>query len=243
MSEEIKATAATTNSDATTATTDKGSSSSSSSTNSDQKLSANDTAKTEGDAKTGNAEKTTTLGGKIEETKTAEGDKKEGTKPEAAPEKYDFKLPEGMKLESESQTQFETFAKQNNLTQEKAQSLVDIAAKTWAPKLREQFQKELSDQYEAQGKAWMAELAQDKTYGGTKAKETTELAQYEAQHAIKQFPELKALFDCGWGNYPALIKYFAEAGRARKEGGLAEGDQGTRGKSAAELFYTNTPKT
>lgn len=60
------------------------------------------------------------------EVKTEEGDKKPETK-DGAPEKYtDYKLPEGLTLDSETRSKADTLFKSLGLSQEGAQSLVDF---------------------------------------------------------------------------------------------------------------------
>lgn len=58
-------------------------------------------------------------------TETKDGDKKDETK-SAAPEKYEYKLPEGMKLDDAVRTKADTMFKDMGLSNEQAQSLVNF---------------------------------------------------------------------------------------------------------------------
>ena len=60
--------------------------------------------------------------------KTPDGET-QPTAPEGAPEKYEFKLPEGYKLDETTATEVSTLFKEMNLSQTQAQKLVDLYAK------------------------------------------------------------------------------------------------------------------
>lgn len=64
--------------------------------------------------------------------KTISRVKKDGDKPEGAPEKYEFQAAEGVELDTEALKEFEPVARELNLTNEQAQKLVDAYPKILA---------------------------------------------------------------------------------------------------------------
>ncbi len=84
----------------------------------------------------------------------------EGTTEEKAPETYSLKLGEGSLLGSADVAFIEKVARENNLSNESAQSLID----------------QQDTLIKAQSESWLADLKADKTYGGDKLETTQRLA-------------------------------------------------------------------
>jgi hypothetical protein len=153
---------------------------------------------------------------------------------EGAPEAYaDFTLPEGMEVDKELLEEFNPIAKDLNLTQEQAQSLVDLQTK--------QMQKFS----EAQQEAWQSVLTEwnetaknDQEIGGAEynAKVAT------AKKALDEFgtPELlEALDATGVGNHPELIRVFYRIGKLVEDDTINFGKASAPTKTAAQILYPN----
>lgn len=177
-----------------------------------------------------------TEGDKPQEDKPADDDKPadkpddKEQKQEGAPEKYEFKVGEGVELDTEALKDFEPVARDLNLTNEQAQKLVDAY-----PKILAGVQQRQAEAWQAQTEQWAADVKADKEIGGDKL--TTNLS--AAQRALDQFgtPELKEYLNTtGLGNHPDLVKTFVKIGKAMSEDGMVDGsNQGQR--SAAEVLY------
>jgi len=171
-----------------------------------------------------------------EGTKPAEGTAAEpAAKPEetpAVPEKYEFKLPEGMPVDTESLAAFEPIAKDLKLTQEQAQKLVDlqVAAATRAQEAQA-----------AQQAQWLTDLKADKELGGANLPLTAK----NSAAAVERFGDqaLKDMLNAtGLGNHPAFVRWAAKVGAAMAEGPVfAAGAPSAAKKSAPEVMYDKTP--
>lgn len=170
------------------------------------------------------------------ETQAAEGTKPEGDKaadkPQGAPEKYEFKPPEGREFDAAVLEQFSEVARELNLPQEAAQKVIDKIAPALAEK-----QARLVEEVRA---GWVEGAKADKEFGGEKLAENLAVA----KKALEAFgsPELKTLLnETGLGNHPELIRAFYRAGKQISEDRFVPGGgnaaQPTR--SAAEVLYDN----
>lgn len=166
-----------------------------------------------------------------------EEDKSEDDKPEGAPEVYaDFTAPEGVELDAETLDTFKTAAKELNLPQDKAQSLVDMAA-ALVQKQADAF----TAQIEQTTAEWRQSSMTDSEFGGTKLSETLKVA---AQARDKfATPELaKFLSESKLGDHPEMIRLFWKVGQA-----ISEDSTVLPGKPAGRVsFYdhpTSKPKT
>jgi len=173
---------------------------------------------------------------KPEEAKKAEEgkDSKKDDKAEGAPEKYDFKTPEGVKLDPESVTEFSSIAKELNLSNEKAQKFVDLATKH-TEKVTTQIKEAQEQQWAKARENWVSEIKADKDVGGANFDQSREIA----LRAVSKFgvPGLKEVFDSGWGDHPALFRTFVNIGKALSEDRLIDGNEPVSQKSAAEILY------
>lgn len=129
-------------------------------------------------------------------------------KPQGAPEKYEFKAPEGKNYDAETMETFSEIAKELNLSQEAAQKMLD----KMSPKMAErQLQ-----QVEAIRNEWAQASHVDKEFGGDKLNENLAIA----KKALDSFgtPELRALLnESGLGNNPEVIRFMFRAGKAISE--------------------------
>lgn len=157
--------------------------------------------------------------------------------PAAALEYTAFNLPDGLKLNDEASQKFTDFAKSKSLTQEEAQSLVDMAVGAQG-ELVTSVQAVLAQQHDAQVEAWLEEAKADKEIGGAQF----EVVRGRAQSAIAAFGStaFKALLESsGLQNHPEVIRTFSAIGQRISEDTPAPGVNGTRTVSAAEALYTH----
>lgn len=125
------------------------------------------------------------------------------------PEKYEIKLPEGMKLDEELMKEFEPLAKELGLTNEKAQALMNLQVKATQRMVEEQDRAN-----EAQIKKWEEEVKNDPVIGRDNLNETIRLNGI----VLKRFggnniePLRKLLRDSGMGFNPLLTKLFRDIG-------------------------------
>lgn len=144
-----------------------------------------------------------------------EGDAPQGDTPEVqgAPEVYEpFVMPDGLELDEEVLTEFQALAKEDNLSQEKAQKYADFGAKL-VQKTQEETVGGLAEQWQETLASWVTEIKTDKELGG----ENLPQAMAVAQKAVLDFggKELvKVLEETGMTNCPALFRAFYKAGLA-----------------------------
>jgi hypothetical protein len=162
--------------------------------------------------------------------KTGDGVKDQGDqdKPQGAPEKYEFKLPDGVQMDEAGLAKFSEFAKGLNLPQEAAQQMLDKMGS---------HQAEAIERVKAE---WSEGAKADKEFGGDKLNENLAVA----KKALDQFgtPELRTLLnESGLGNHPEIIRAFFRAGKAISEdrfvASSAGGQSATR--DAAKSLYPN----
>jgi hypothetical protein len=151
-----------------------------------------------------------------------------------APDKYEFKAPEGTAYDPNLLSAFEAGAKDANLPQLAAQKLLD----QMAPKLAERQ----GEQVLAIRKEWFDASSADKEFGG----DALQANLGTAKKALDTFgsPELnKLLVSTGLGNHPEMIRLLYKAGKALSEDTFVAGTAPTSKVSAASVLYDNTPKT
>lgn len=167
-------------------------------------------------------------------TEKAEGEEKPAEK--VAPEKYEFKAPEGVELDTELLGEFEGIARELNLTQEDAQKVADIGAK-----LAQKFQTKQAEVVQEARTEWAKQTTADKEIGGDKLAENIAVA----EKALATFgsPELRALLkESGLGNHPEVVRAFVRVGKAISEDGLVVGRVGVdpaQRRDPASALYGN----
>lgn len=167
-------------------------------------------------------------------TEPATGDQTQGdqAKPQGAPDKYEFTLPEGVQLDANGTAVFSEVAKELNLTQDAAQKVLDKMGPVIAGRHAEAL---------TQAKAqWVEAATADKEYGGEKLAENLAVA----KKALDTFgsPELRTLLnESGLGNHPELIRAFFRAGKAISEDKFvpATGGSPKGQRHAADALYPN----
>lgn len=162
---------------------------------------------------------------KAEEAAKPEGDVQTAdadAKPkEGAPEKYEWKAPEGMPLDTAALEQFEPFARELNLTNENAQKLMDLHVSRLNA-----LQQSQAEAWHKTIEGWGESFMKDKEIGGA----AKDVSVKDARAAVEKFgtPELMAILNMpskdnpnglGLGNHPELIRAFSRIGKLLRESG------------------------
>jgi hypothetical protein len=153
-------------------------------------------------------------------------DKTDANKPAGAPEKYDFKAPEGQSFDANVLAQFEEVAREINLPQAEAQKMLDKIAPALAQKQ--------ADIIKAAQEEWVASTKADKEIGGDKLDANLSVA----KKALDTFgtPALRDLLnESGLGNHPEIIRAFYKAGMAISEDSFVPGGSKPAGNSDQSL--------
>jgi hypothetical protein len=161
---------------------------------------------------------------KEDETFLTEKQKKEQAKAEAEkanviPEKYEFKLPEGMEMDTTLLSEVEPIFKEIGLTQDKAQKVIDA----YVAKVLPSYVKQQTATWEAQKASWVESVKADKEIGGDKFAKAVE----DANRVLNTLgtPELKKAFnDYGLGNHPEFVRVFSRMAANMKEDGIIQPD-------------------
>lgn len=170
---------------------------------------------------------------------------KEGTETkddavQGAPEKYEFKAPEGQKFDDALTAQYSEIARELNLPQDAAQKVIDKMAPAIAARQLEAVKQ--------QAENWQKQSEADKQFGGEKFAENLGTA----KKALDAFasPELKKMlgdFDVkdnpqgtGLQRHPEVIRMFLKLGQAISEDNkIVTGHGLTPEQSAAAKLYPN----
>ena len=143
---------------------------------------------------------------------------------EGAPEVYEFKAAEGQTFDPEFVKSYSEVARELNLTQEAAQTMIDKVGPVLAQQQQAQIAQVRND--------WAEASKVDAEFGGTKFNENLAIA----KQSIDKFatPEFKKMLDdTGLGNHPEWIRYCYRVSKAfspdnfeggHKEGGAAPND-------------------
>jgi hypothetical protein len=153
-------------------------------------------------------------------------DKTDTSKPAGAPEKYEFKAPEGQSFDANVLAQFEEVAREINLPQAEAQKMLDKIAPALAQKQ--------ADIIKAAQDEWVASTKADKEIGGDKLDANLSVA----KKALDTFgtPALRDLLnESGLGNHPEIIRAFYKAGKAISEDSFVPGGSKPAGNSDQSL--------
>jgi hypothetical protein len=165
-------------------------------------------------------------GNKVDEDGGKADDKTDTSKPAGAPEKYEFKAPEGQSFDANVLAQFEEVAREINLPQAEAQKMLDKIAPALAQKQ--------ADIIKAAQDEWVASTKADKEIGGDKLDANLSVA----KKALDTFgtPALRDLLnESGLGNHPEIIRAFYKAGKAISEDSFVPGGSKPAGNSDQSL--------
>ena len=171
-----------------------------------------------------------------EEAKPAE------TKPATqAPEKYEFKAPEGTEFDPGILSAFEGAAKEADLSQDAAQKVLDKMAPALAERQAAQIQ--------AVHTQWTEASKADKEFGDEKLKENLGVAkktldEFDPIPAGEKTTPLRTLLDTtGLGNHPEVLRLLYRAGKAISEDKFVGGKPGsTPAVDATQVLYPTMKK-
>ena len=209
----------------------------------DETTTTTETTQTDGAAGTG--DQASLLGGagdgaanqEQQGKENAEGQGEKQTEKDAkpgAPEKYEFKAPDGMDLDTEAVAAFEPLARELNLSQEAAQKLVDIYASRMSA-----FASAQQEQALQQRQGWEAAVRSDKDLGGQNLESTLNAG----KQALKQFgtPELVNLLNhTGLGSNPEFVRFCATVGKAMAEDTFHRGGSGSVAGDPSQRLFPNS---
>lgn len=137
-------------------------------------------------------------------------------KANAVPEKYDFQVPEGVKVNEAITAEFSALAKELGLSQEKAQKVYDIGVKN--AQASEQVNAARIAETQA---SWLEAAKADKEFGGETLKANMAVAAKAMAFAT---PEMKTILnESKLGNHPEIIRWMYRVGKAMSEDAYTSG--------------------
>ena len=158
----------------------------------------------------------------------------EGAKPKEEV-KYDLKLPEGTLLTQAEVDKIVSFSKEQGLSQESAQKLVEREHEILA-----NYKDNQEQQYEQMRDILFKQVESDKELGGENLKTTAELA----KRALNKFApdSLKKFFaESPYGNHPEIIRMFSNIGKSMQDDKLVlSGTQSPPAISPVDILYDNS---
>ncbi len=165
----------------------------------------------------------------------AEPDKKEA--PQGAPEKYDFKFAEGVVPEETGLAEFETTARELNLSNEAAQRLIDLQQQFSARVVEQQVKA-----FEDMKATWAQQVRTDAELGGAKLDENLAIAR-RGYNAVVDPTFRKQLNEWGLELHPGAIRTFHKIGLLFSEDGTLVKGSGTPKERTARDMYPNSNMT
>lgn len=158
--------------------------------------------------------------------------------PLVVPEKYDLKIAEGSLLDKSRVTEIEAYAKDNKLTNQQAQDLLNKEHEVVS-----KFHTNQISQFEQTKEKWRQEIVNDKEFGGENFNRNVEYAhralnQYGSQSLKEQLEKT------GLGNHPDLVKMLSNIGKAMAEDRLIKpGGSPANKRPLEEVFYGGNKQT
>lgn len=186
-------------------------------------------AKPEGDPAGG--EKKPEGEGAADKSKNAEGDKEK----KGAPEKYEFKVPDGVELDEALVSAFTPLAKELNLDNASAQKLVDLYTRTRAADTQK-----LYDAWAQTHEKWVGAAKADKEFGGANFDASVAVAKKAMTAAALGGGKdlVEALNVTGAGNHPEVIRFFYRVGKLMADDRFDTGKgQATTPADKAKVLY------
>lgn len=170
--------------------------------------------------------------------KVKEDAKEEAATDSEAPEKYEFKAPDGMELDAEMAEEFSPIAKELGLSNEKAQKLVDYYASNVLTKIAARQATQLKN---LQGN-WAKEAKADPEFGGNEANLKSNMALVARAKAYAGDAFSKEINTLGIGNNPTLLKFLAKVGKGLAEDAPAVGGVAAGSPEPKAILYPNQMK-
>lgn len=170
-------------------------------------------------------------------TEQSESKSAAGEQP-AVPEKYDLKLPEGSLLQAKAIEEVAALAKEQKLSNEEAQALIEQRHKAVADYDADQ-QKLMTETVDG----WAKQVSEDSEIGGQAHRQNVELAHRVAKRfGSSEFS--KVLNESGLGNHPEFVRTFLRIGKAMSEDQLVitDSDLSAADESPASVLYGKSKK-
>ena len=170
-----------------------------------------------------------------------EGEKAKAEEPSGAPEAYsDFTLPEGVELDETVLGDFKTQAKELNLGQAQAQSVVDLGIKlqqSWTDKANAEIDKTIA--------GWVETAKTDPDLGGEALEKNLALAKSVADRFGSETFKTELLEKYRLGDHPEFIRFCRDVAKAVSEDSLVSATGEAKPTRAfGEGWYDNpTSKT
>ncbi len=157
---------------------------------------------------------------------TGESEADTTDEPTGAPETYEFTPVDGQEFDPEAIKAFEGVARENDLSQEAAQSILD----TMGEVMQARRQAVVDD--------WLEQARSDKELGGDKLDQTLATAQ-KALDSLGSESLRTLLNDTGLGNHPEMIRFFHSVGSKLSEDTFVGGGNpgSNQPKSLAQRMY------
>ena len=167
-----------------------------------------------------------------EADKDGDKDKADGDEPKAL--STEFKMPEGMELDTEAAEAFIPLAQELGLDQDQAQKLVDFYATE-----RTKLQKASVDAWEKTQADWQDQVKSDPEVGGADLEENLGIA----TKALKKFGNdafNDAILAAGMGNNVEFIRFAFKIGKAMSEDTIGTGSPAVKTDlDRAKLLFPN----
>jgi len=143
-----------------------------------------------------------------------------------------LKAPEDSKLNEADMERITSYAKENGLSKEAAQKLVENESEA-----RDEYFDSLQEQHKQMIGKWQDQCKLDKEIGGDNFSKNIELARRVA-HKFGTQEFLADLDSSGYGNHPEVVRTFARIGRAMSNDELVRPGAGPKVERPMEdLFY------
>ncbi len=134
--------------------------------------------------------------------------------PPVPPEKYDFKVPEGVEVSDEERTEVEAIAKEGKMSLELAQKVFDMRVSA-----RTGVMDKLTADHVTRVADWDAQTRADTEIGGDKFEHSVRIAQKVInKFGSEGFGEM--LRTSGYGSHPEVVRMMAKIGQAMSEDSL-----------------------
>lgn len=144
--------------------------------------------------------------------------------------KYELKLGEKSELSKKDIEEVEAFAKENKLSKESAQKLLDSREANYA-----QFKSAQTEMLKERQVKWLEEVKTDKEIGGVNFDKSIALAKMPiAKYASPSFK--KMLDDSGLGNHPEVIKLFARIGKSMQDDTIVDAPKSAASKAEKPVY-------
>lgn len=163
------------------------------------------------------------------------------------PENYTLTKPEKSLLSDDQVARIAAFAKEQGLTNDKAQALLNRENQVVADARQAVIDDNMATMAETQ-EAWITTAKDDKEIGGANFAQNAELSRRVlARYGTPEFMEILSDPKKGaFGNHPELVRVFTRIGKAMSEDQLvnpgAQGEKGG-GQSFADKFYGDVVAT